>query len=336
MCIFVPSKECSMRLLLFNPENDLALAANDPHYTPPASAVQMRSDLHDLPHLWQDYDPRPLSVWGWSPLLLRQLREAGVEASFLPTEEQVEAYRQASSRHTAVVLLQRLRTLWPEPFGDGVLVGESQWCCSPEAVSAAVASFGDEAILKAPWSGSGRGVKRVLLSQLSAAVPWVRRTLQRQGAVEVEPLYNKVLDFAVEFWSEGGSVRDEGLSVFTTTPGGVYSGNLVASEEEKLRRLSEYIDVALLSDLRQHLVALLDEALHEELLPAWYTGPLGIDMMVVEDTTSGRCQLHPFLELNLRMTMGWVALQLSHRQPSHQTRLFRILQEGGRYRYVLD
>ena len=45
-----------MRLLYFNPENDLALAANDAHYTPPASALQMATDLQRLPLWWAEAD----------------------------------------------------------------------------------------------------------------------------------------------------------------------------------------------------------------------------------------------------------------------------------------
>ena len=44
------------RLLYFNPENDLALAANDPHYTPPASALRMATDLQRLPLRWAEPD----------------------------------------------------------------------------------------------------------------------------------------------------------------------------------------------------------------------------------------------------------------------------------------
>ena len=44
------------RLLYFNPENDLALAANDAHYTPPASALQMATDLQRLPLRWAQPD----------------------------------------------------------------------------------------------------------------------------------------------------------------------------------------------------------------------------------------------------------------------------------------
>jgi len=310
--------------------------------------------------------------WGWSPLLVCQLRDWGIDESLLPSVEQMEAYRTASSRQTAVCLLEHLQRKWPEPFDKGLLVGTSSWCTTEEEVAAAVAAYGGSAVLKAPWSSSGRGVKKLstvnpplstlnpqpstLNPQLS---PWIRRTLRCQGGVEVEPLYyNKVVDFAVEYWSEGGQVRDESLSLFTTTEGGVYSGNLVASEEEKVRRLSAYISPALLAETRSQLVDLLNEAFHSGLLPAWYTGPLGIDMMICQTPLStpspppqlstlnsqlstlnsqfSTFNLHPFIELNLRMTMGWVALQLSKTLQPHETRRFRIVQEGGRYHYELN
>ena len=375
-----------MRILIFNPENDLALASNDPHYTPPASARQMATDLQDLPRLWAGEDdliikrkepcgpsPGPSPVregrkvsfdgcgsplpnrggagggavaggppllilpWGWSPLLVRQLRDGGIPEALLPTNKQMAAYRAFSSRETAVQLLQRLRTEWPEPFGSGTLAGESAWCTSEANVLSAIEEYGGTAMLKAPWSGSGRGVHPVHKLPLPKQTRlWVRRTLQTQGGVEVEPLYHKVQDFAMEFWAEEGHVRYEGLSLFETTAGGVYAGNLVASEEEKEARLTTYFSPTLLHDVKMHLTNLLNEAN----LPTWYTGPLGIDMMIVNplnpkpSTQNSTPQLHPLVELNLRMTMGWVALQLT--PPSEGTGTFRIVQQGGHYQALLN
>ena len=354
-----------MRILIFNPENDLALASNDPHYTPPASARQMAADLQDLPRLWagerdviiarqRTAHPQPLpregSVgkmtdclvspplgggggglsllpWGWSPLLVRQLREHGIAETLLPTKEQLAAYRAFSSRETAVRLLQRLRKEWPEPFGSGTLVGESKWCISENQVLCAIAEYGETAMLKAPWSGSGRGVHPVNELPLpKQTLSWVRRTLQTQGGVEVEPLYHKIQDLAMEFWAENGQVRYEGLSLFETTAGGVYAGNLVATEQEKEARLAAYLSPTLLHEVRTHLISLLNEAA----LPSWYTGPLGIDMMIVKP------QLHPFVELNLRMTMGWVALKLTSRLRDRETGVFCITQQREHYQALLN
>ena len=327
-----------MRTLIFNPWNDLALASGDAHYTPPASARQMAQDLQHLPQLWRSHDPRAVSVWGWSPLLVRLLREMGVDEALLPSAEQMAAYRAASSRQTAVRLLARWRELWPEMFLAGTLVGDSRWCTTPSEVQAALAAFGGEAMLKAPWSGSGRGVHSVHGGAGDKDEAWVARTMARQGGVEVEPYYNKVVDFAMEFWAEHGQVRYQGLSLFTTTAGGVYSGNLVASEREKQRRLAHYVSPDLLSRLRQCSEQLLSDGI----VPAWYTGPLGVDMMVVQtptfeqSTPNPSFSLHPFVELNLRMTMGWIAILLAKEQPNKDCRVFSIQQTDGHYRYELN
>ena len=46
------------------------------------------------------------------------------------------------------------------------------------------------------------------------------------------------------------------------------------------------------------------------LFSGYYTGPLGVDMMVVR-AADGSSLLHPCVEINVRMTMGHVALALS-------------------------
>lgn len=343
-----------MRLLIFNPENDLALAAADPHYTPPASARQLAHDLSALPQSWAeagDWWGAAESVstveaarlaaatqvlpWGWSPLLRRQLSEAGVSESILPSAQQLQDYRAWASRQTAVTLLERLRTLWPAPFRSGALVGQSAWCTHEVEVLCAIADFGGSAMLKAPWSGSGRGVHPVQGLPLTLKTrDWLLRTLRLQGGIEVEPLYPKVQDLAMEFWSENGLVRYEGLSLFQTTAGGVYDGNLVATEAEKLQRLGQLVPLPLFHDVCHHLTQLLCEAG----IPAWYTGPVGVDMMVVQQSIvpHSPLQLHPLVEINLRMTMGWVALQLERRLHEGETAMFSIQQQDGHYQALFD
>lgn len=355
-----------MRLLYFNPENDLALAANDAHYTPPASARQMARDLQRLPLLWAEKedlvllrneedssaaspaDVSPVRTlpsligtawggssslqllpWGWSPLVVRQLRDAGVSASLLPTTEQLADYRAFASRQTAVRLLRHWRAECPEAFGGRGLVGESEWCTTEQEVKDACSRC-DGAMLKMPWSGSGRGVHPVEAELTGKDLAWVRRTLVRQGGVEVEPIYNKVQDFAMEFWAEDGRVCYEGLSVFETTAGGVYAGNLVASEAEKENRLSGYVSPGLLREVRCCLETLLSSAG----IPRWYSGPIGVDMMVVKLSSpqSSSFHLHPLVEVNMRMTMGWVALRLQQKLSPGEVGTFRIVHSDGHYR----
>ena len=382
----------------FNPENDLALASGDAHYTPPASARQMARDLQSLPCLWAkagDWvlleDPPPalpqregvescdhsiLSPskvttpslegragegstgggstgggsspskgnrflplregggrvyplpWGWSPLAVRQLQERGVPSRLLPTPEQMADYRAASSRHLAVRLLEQMRHLERTVFDDGQLVGQSTWCTTLAAVSEACRRYGPT-MLKAPWSGSGRGLHPVREQLSTRDEAWVQHTLQRQGAVEAEPLYDRIRDFAMEFWAEHGRVSYSGLSLFATTPGGVYAGNLIAPEADKERILSRHVSLHLLARVRSRLLHLLSTCG----LPPWYTGPLGVDMMIAANPAGAA--LHPLVEVNLRMTMGWVALQLTPQLPPGRHGRFSIHSADGHYHHEI-
>lgn len=60
------------------------------------------------------------------------------------------------------------------------------------------------ALLKAPWSGSGRGIQYVSGSFPIPLEGWIRHILTTQHEVIGEPLYDKLLDFAMEFLQTSG------------------------------------------------------------------------------------------------------------------------------------
>lgn len=340
-----------MKLFVFNPENDLALANNQWNFIAPASARKMRLDLETLPVWWTSASDRvwvsrypvhqPLGLlslndrflvrpgdcpagsvepWGWSPLIKSQLQRGGVDDSLLPDEEQLRTLREFSGRKFAVRVLQNLRSAavaharWSD-----ALCGRSYYCTTTEQIDALFRQY-PRTILKAPWSGSGKGLR---LGQPQLQPPltgWCTRLIREQGGVVVEPLYNKVCDFACEFRADGrGHVCYEGLSLFTTTHQGAYAGNVVAPEMEKEKVLAQWLDLRLLDWVCCELSRLLSGTLGMA-----YSGPLGVDMMVCR-SDDGRFLLHPCVEINLRMTMGMVALELQ-----------RWLAEGVQARYYID
>lgn len=74
------------------------------------------------------------------------------------------------------------------------------------------------------------------------------------GGVVGEPVYNKVEDFAMEFYSDGkGRIIFAGYSLFRTNAGGAYEGNRLLPDAEIERRLSAYVPVAALHRLREEL-----------------------------------------------------------------------------------
>lgn len=247
--------------------------------------------------------------WGWNSALRAQLLRRRVDEQLLTSDKQLDAIRELSHRRTASHLLPLLR----EPG----TAGESLECRTVEEVEDAVGRFG-QVVLKAPWSSSGRGLRFVDDQQFTVhsqhVAGWLRNLLFTQGSVMVEPYYNKVKDFGMEFYSDGdGSVCYQGLSLFQTQ-NGAYTGNVLATETAKETLLSQYVSPSLLQVVRQRISKELGT-----LFCGNYRGPFGVDMMVVKPfglTTSSINSeksnlLHPCVEINLRRTMGHVALTLS-------------------------
>lgn len=309
---------------LFNPENDMALANFTPYYKVPAEIRQMAADLSVLPAWyapagsvvklpsaeqmprWEElcngqmpfpevrttalYPSLPWSPWGWSPALVHTLRQAGVSDEVLPSAEILQTIRILSSRTSGVAVLRQVAT-------EKGVCGEVAVCHTLEEVKSRLDAWG-RCVLKAPWSGSGRGLAFVTRDTWTASLEgWAARILRTQGAMMAEPIYNKVCDFAMEFHAdESGSVTFAGYSFFETDAFGNYKGNLLASDAEIERRLAAYVPCGMLHDLRCRLL---------ETLPGWlggrYAGYLGIDMMVCRE---GGYMVHPCVEINLRMNMG--------------------------------
>lgn len=306
------------KLYLFNPDNDMALASGSPYYMPPSSAKKMAADLATLPawyaapgsSVWVS-DIRqvewirkggdlPLEVegvtempvgcdelipWGWNPSLLHRLGE-----NFAASVD-VGVIRSLSSRKTAVDLLPELRM-------EGT-VGESFWLTSVDDVCT-FAEKHAKVLLKAPWSGSGKGIQPICGRPNDNLKGWARRIIASQGGVVGEPFYNKVKDFAMEFHVGDEGVKMVGYSLFEADARGIYKENLLVSDEAIEFRLMEYVPLMLLKRIGQWLQARL-----QELLGDVYRGYLGVDMMIVQD--GGSYAVHPCVEVNLRMNMGVVS-----------------------------
>lgn len=346
-----------MTIHIFNPEHDLALAADNQYFTAPHAGRGLRSDLSFIPAAWaedgdivvaDDIDaaeesyrrsqirgkprvefctmvqlPHVLShetsivgfdVWGWDSALRFQLTHAGVPAEVLPTDEYLRTVRELSSRIHTTAILRKVREGM-----ENVTCGESLRCNSYEDIMACFANSSDK-VIKAPWSSSGRGVRYLSEKNLNLN-NWITNTLVRQGYVMVEPYYNKVRDFGMEFRADAdGKVSYLGLSLFETK-NGAYTGNLLATEDEKREIISKYFDLTLLDEVCHRVVRAL-----EEMIDGRYQGMMGVDMMVVANEGDGYL-IHPCVEVNLRRTMGHVALALSPEQ-SNEKRLMNVDYDG--------
>ena len=338
-----------MKLHIFNPEHDIALASFHPNFTAPHAGRQLRGDLGFLPALWAEggdvvlvddvegakehvrhVKNRPrhdihfmtkeqlrdiasahleISPWGWNPSIKRELLKAGIADELMPTDQRLKEIRDLSSRVWACHHLQ-----------SGVTVVDSL-----EHLDQRVRAM-ENCVLKSPWSSSGRGVRYVSTERWTDDTDraWASKVIDAQGCVVVEPYYNKVKDFAMEFEVlADGRICYRGLSLFHTEKG-AYTGSVIASEDVKESLLAPFVSTAQLRDLRRQVVDIMTR----NNIYKVYTGPFGVDMMVYANGDA--LMVNPCVELNLRRTMGHVALTLgSH--ASDRMRLMGIHYDGSHY-----
>ncbi len=331
-----------MTIHIFNPDHDLALAANLSNFTAPHAGRQLRDDLGFIPALWaedgdiilvEDADtarnairklkltvrtdvrfetPKTLHnaiagcheeldvmPWGWNKTLRATLIRYGVPSDVMPDEETLDLIRELSGRHNAVELLSLFD-------GNEGVIGYSEICHSYDDVMRFLSTHID-IVVKAPWSSSGRGVRYIDPKTLTDNVQrWIHNTLKSQGFVVAEKKCQKVMDFAVEYISEkDGSVHPCGLSLFRTA-NAAYTGNILEEEEKKQEMLAQYLSPPLLNQVTEKTADFLAKKIRGK-----YCGPLGVDMMVCAKADNSGFMLNPCIEINLRRTMGHVALAIS-------------------------
>ena len=318
---------------LFNPEHDLALAHGAHNYTAPPFARQLRHDLRLLPawvapegayvavpddapinedqywlrdhHL--DVTPVPISQiadlgpcrihpWGWDAALRYRLLQANVSPDCLPNDEQLDWIRRLSHRRISIAVHQALC----EAFSP---------CPVELTTNEDVISFMTQhpgCYLKMPWSGSGKGIYRVIDPQGDQHVlRWIEGALHRQGSLLCEVGLEKVQDFAIECECHDGKTNLTGYSVFDSDFHSQFGTGRVAPMEELHQLLLEQYPA--LDQVVGDVLNALDD-----LVAPYYNGPLGIDMMFYRDET-GEIALNPCIEVNLRMTMGMVTAAMGDR-----------------------
>lgn len=330
----------------FNPGHETAVLNGSPYYMPPASVLQMQHDLAFLPawyaapcdfvltefpvaplfiqwltgrfgpfakpvtrqeasHNTRRFPPATAAPWGLSPQSLHVYRQVQQESGWpltLPAYD--DTYARLCGRQTAALCLRALLPVLPQPARDLVPCFRSSL---PE-IEEILLSCRRPLLLKAPYSSSGRGLRWVNGALNIPDKQWISGILKKQGNVSIEPVLDKQVDFAMEFYSDGeGNVRYEGLSLFNTGTQGNYTGNFIGQQEEIEQYLASFIDINLLEEIKEALAYTL-----QDMVGYLYKGYLGIDMLVYKDTTH-RLRLHPCVEINMRYTMGLTAIHISRR-----------------------
>ena len=354
-----------MTLHVFNPEHDIALARNNKYFTAPTVARRLRSDCGFLPSIWagngdyvlvndvkeaqkslsslglktndstfvtyRDLSNLPteidVSPWGWDSSIAYQLKKNGLRSDKMPSDECFNIIRGLSSREFSSEILRLLHD--SIDFNKYALVGNSTYETEISEIISTI-ERNRKSVLKEPWSCSGRGNRVVGAALDTPTENWIRNVIKNQGGIMIEPFYDKIADFGMEFLSDITGVHYRGLSIFTTS-NGFYTGNLIAEDSYK-----EEIIERMLPNKIPFIKDLLEEILTDKISKR-YIGPLGVDMMIVKNYTKDNSSpfLHPMVEINLRRTMGHVAIDILHKV-NLRTASMHIGYDGQHYKLAIE
>ncbi len=352
---------CVSRIHYFNPGHETAVLSGRVNYMPPRQVRIMSRDLACLPlwyakphdWVWVEDLPqaeehaaalRPLfpqlppvisaesfrhlpdsmkyeaAPWGLSPQSLhhyKRLLQSGRHALAIP--EWLDDYKRLTGRQTARKVLERLKELLPEMTLPELPV----FCRSAGEVEAYAQAKRPPYILKTPFSSSGRGLLWLYSSELTRKDrQWIEGAVRKQGEISIEPALDKQQDWAMEFESDGkGSVAYRGLSVFGTAGRGAYTGNLLGPEAFREDFILAHIPSSAFMQVKESLEVALSE-----IFGYLYAGCIGVDMLLYRRPESPSWHIHPCVEINMRQTMGMVAVQLSE----------QFLEEGRTGRFAVD
>jgi hypothetical protein len=333
------------KLHYFNPGHETAILFGKPNYTAPENVRKMIHDLSILPAWYADsgdyvlaeenIDPqffnqfpknsRPsiqilsskgiiernndklrtmiATPWGISPHSLHQF-EILKKKNSLPLEIPLwkNEYTELTSRRSAAKCLDIIREiLQNEQIPDTPI-----FISSLNELDYYLPTHEGPFVLKTPFSSSGRGLLWLNKKSLSnQQLIWINGAIKKQGCFSIEHAYNKVTDFAMEFYSDGkGNIHFEGLSTFGTNKNGAYEGNSLESQESMEKHFGEYFQQRYFNKIKEAVTKAL-----QTIYGKTYNGFLGVDMMIYKNSDS-QILIHPCIEVNMRYTIGLVALKL--------------------------
>ncbi|MCH5225580.1 MAG: hypothetical protein J1D77_06245 [Muribaculaceae bacterium] len=318
-------------LFAFNPEHDLALAADSIAFTPPAAVGLLKKSLSLLPAIYaangdfilvgEDFQSGNINSLPYQELVkskklsvvkLSELpKQKGNISKIIPWGWNKTITNELSNAGISPLLLptdQQLSNIRRLSHRLTAIRLREFLAKSDEKLSLKMPKelfdlqdledflkLHSHSFFKAPWSSSGRGI--VCSSHISpkGLMEWAHGVIKKQGSLIAEPAWEKSLDFATEWWISKGEAKFIGFSVFKASSRGKYHGNIEGTQE-KLKEIIKTdcpgFDPSLIELQRLGLNAILGTD---------YSGPLGIDML-----SDSEGNVNPCVEINLRLTMGFI------------------------------
>ena len=236
---------------------------------------------------------RHIIPWGWNHALRKRLINEGIDPSTLPSEEELQFIRTHSRREFALDVHERLNNKGPQVIGPDYRIVAT----SVSEIETFISANGS-VVLKAPLSGSGKGIRFVRERLSESDEGWCRRTLYKQGSIIAERRFEILNECAMLFECHREGIDFIGYSLFESR-NGAYSKNILASNEDIEDIIAKNISRNTLIAIRENLITILTE-----MLVGHYEGFFGVDQIICQGDSP---VIIPVSEINLRMTMGLIA-----------------------------
>ena len=249
--------------------------------------------------------------WGWNRAVHKLFSplKAFFDNSFIksPNSEWEDSYRNAFSRETSVRFMDDVRS---------AAIGHE--FISIPYIPLVVSSLKEienwnkkgklPYVFKTPWSSSGRGLYPITEHQfVERSRIWVKSRLKQQKKLIIEPWLNKLQDISFQFYIHtGGKIDFLGVNFFEAGRVGKFKKEYVGMPEVLRSRLAGF---SLPDGWFDESAYVLKDVLKREHFHEFYSGPIGIDGIIFSDEKRV-AKVHPCIEINFRLNMGYVNLKL--------------------------
>ena len=269
-----------------------------------------------------------LRPWAWSPECSGQLHAYADDVqSGVPWQWRQSVPALWFSKEIGVRLNEML----------GLSDGVGCVCSDETAAWSAVQQLNKDGdvLLKAPYDCAGRGHQRVKSDSSEQEIRrWITKMLSNHGGVVVEPWLDRVLDFSSLYeMTASGEVKFIGMTEMENDAAGRFIGTRVYPKWGTgiPPEVAEFLfrEAGVMAWYKVKIPSALSALLEG------YIGPVGVDAMVYRNA-DGSLALRHIIELNVRMTMGRVALELQKKSGSGKAGRLQILRKNQCSAEVVD
>ena len=247
-----------------------------------------------------------MKPWAWTSDAVAKLSKY----ASITTTKSAAPFREALPQEyfSKALSSQLLKKIQPEE--------QSLRCDSFEMLEAFTAQQPGDTLMKAPYGSAGRGHRKFVRTEgwVESVKNWATKVIQTQGYLIAEPHFHRLLDFSAQYEMNAAvEIKLLGMTRLINDAGGRFMGSYVHSKwisgtDEKLNQWL-FRDAQVMQVYRHTIPELLSKELRQ-LAPLT---AFGVDAFVYQDAEGG-FHLRKIVELNLRFTMGRVALELLKKQ----------------------